>query len=99
MLRAIQMMMRNEPMTFYVMLMVIAILIFGAWSRWPTAKKSSAFQTGDLLADVFWLLDKFRVWDRRCLLAHSVGFFRVRGRILEFGDFVWLRTARRTQIC
>ena len=77
MLRAIQMMMRNEPMTFYVMLMMIAILIFGAWSSWPTAKKSSAFQTGDLLADVFWLLDKFRVWDRRCLLAHSVGFFRL----------------------
>ena len=52
MLRAIQMMMRNEPVTFYVMLMMIAMLIFGAWNSWPTPKKPSAFQTGNLLADV-----------------------------------------------
>ena len=48
----IKTMMRNEPITFLVMILMIVILIFGAWSSWPTPKKSSGLQTGDLVAEI-----------------------------------------------
>jgi hypothetical protein len=34
-------MMKQEPVTFLVLMMMIAILIFGMWSSWPTERKRS----------------------------------------------------------
>ena len=35
MMRYIQTMMRNEPGTFIVMLLMISLLLFGVWINWP----------------------------------------------------------------
>ena len=37
-MRYIQTMMRDEPITFLIMLLMIALLIFGAWNSIPTPK-------------------------------------------------------------
>ena len=37
-MRYIQRMMRNEPITFLVMLLMIALLLFGLWNAWPTPR-------------------------------------------------------------
>ena len=37
-MRYFQAMMRNEPITFLVMLLMIALMLFGLWSAWPTPK-------------------------------------------------------------
>ena len=49
MIRNIQAMMRDEPITFGVLLLMIAMLLFGAWSSWPTSRKSAAVQTEAVL--------------------------------------------------
>ena len=35
MMRYIQTMIRNEPGTFIVMLLMISLLLFGVWINWP----------------------------------------------------------------
>ncbi len=52
MIRTLQVMMRDEPVTFGVMLMMIAILLFGAWSSWPTARKTATLTEVALLAKI-----------------------------------------------
>ena len=41
MMRYIQTMMRNEPGTFIVMLLMISLLLFGVWINWPAPKRSA----------------------------------------------------------
>ncbi len=43
-------MMRKEPVTFGVMLLMIGILAFGAWKAMPQPKKSAASQTYSQIA-------------------------------------------------
>ena len=38
MMRYFQTMMRNEPGTFIVMLLMISLLLFGVWINWPTPR-------------------------------------------------------------
>lgn len=50
--RYIQAMVRDEPITFAVMLLMIAILIFGVWSNWPAPKKTAGFQAVALVTGI-----------------------------------------------
>ena len=38
MIRYLETMMRKEPVTFAVMILMIALLLFGIWSSWPVPK-------------------------------------------------------------
>lgn len=52
MIRYIQTMMRNEPITFAVMLVMIGLLAFGGWNALPQPKKVSDRQAGTLIAAI-----------------------------------------------
>ena len=52
MIRYLQTMMRDEPITLLVMMLMIGLLLFGAWNALPTPKKSSALEAGDLVATI-----------------------------------------------
>ena len=44
MVRYILTMLREQPITFLVMLLMIGLVAFGVWTALPTPKKSSAIQ-------------------------------------------------------
>ena len=52
MIRYFQTMMRREPITFLVMLLMIGLLLFGAWNALPTPRKTSALDAGGLVAAI-----------------------------------------------